>query len=62
MSYDTGVYMYARPEGLVRHNRGAHIFLPLLILAYAFLVLMCWQEKKEKLDSIDNSDKALPSN
>ncbi len=62
MSYDTGVYIYARPERLVRHNRGAHIFLPLLILAYAFLVLMCWQEINEKLDSIDNSDKALPSN
>lgn len=62
MSYDTGVYMYARPKALIRHNRSAHIFLPLLILAYAFLVLMCWQELKDKFCGQDGSDKTKSRN
>lgn len=62
MSYDTGVYMYATPKMLIRHNRGAHILLPLLILVYAFLVLMCWQELKEKFCDSADSDKTAPSN
>lgn len=62
MSYQTGVYMYATPETLIRHNRGAHIVLPLLILAYAFLVLMCWQELRETFCDSVGSDKTAPSN
>ena len=62
MTYDTGVYMYARPEALIRHNRSAHILLPLLILAYAFLVVMCWQEISDKLGNTNGSDRTLPSN
>lgn len=62
MDYDTGVYTYARPERLLLYNSNAHVLLPLLILAYAFLVLMCWQELGETFcDSVGN-DKTAPSN
>lgn len=48
MDYQTGVYTYARPERLLLHNGKAHALLPLLILAYALLAFLCWQELKEK--------------
>lgn len=61
MSYDTGVYMYATPKMLIRHNRGAHIILPLLISAYAFLVVMCWQELNDRFRDEGGSDISAPS-